>query len=172
MGAIKAVYDQTDIEEFWLLQNTVHVKDINLFEITFGMPGMSISYAFNEYENYCGKYVRNHLAALGEIPLARSKFQALYFESNFHLLYRLAAQEKGVGCIDNMFYTDNPENYITEIFGEKRFVEVGTYLDKYRSLDPRYYIGVDVESIRELPGAEDWAPQVVSFEVRGTENIE
>jgi hypothetical protein len=170
MGAIKAIYEQTDIEEFWLVQNTIEVFDTRVFPLAFSYTGKSISYAYNQFENYLGKYVRSTLDKV-EIPDTPSKHDALYQEFAFHIKYCEAESPDGlIGCIDPTFYTNNPDNYITPIFGEKRFVEIGEYLRKYRSLDPRYYQNVDIEKIRQLDGLEDWNPLVASFVVKGPED--
>lgn len=161
LGAIQAVYEQTDIEEFWFMQHSVQIIRPEVFDIAFYNKGKSISYAYNQFENYLGKYIRSTLDKV-EIPKAPTKWHALYYESQFHLTYCNAESEDGrILCIDENFYADNPNNYVDPKIN--RYVQVGQYLLKRRSLDPRYYGVEDLEAIRSIPGLEDWQPNVFKF---------
>lgn len=132
LGSIEAVYRHTPIEEFWLIQHTIEVLNPEFIDIGFSYKGRSISYGYNEFENYLGKYIRTTLDKTS-IPKVVDKWSALFYESEFHIGYS-KAEDNLILCIDPTFYSDNPDNYLGNIFGEYRFVEVGKYLLKRRSI--------------------------------------
>jgi len=131
LGAIEGVYKHTQIEEFWLIQHTIEITNPDIIPLGFYHKGISVSYASNLYENYLGKYIRKTLDKI-KIPEAQTKWEALYYESEFHNAYTQA--DGNVIYIDPTFYSDNPNNYLEEIFNELRFVEVGQFLRKRRSI--------------------------------------
>lgn len=128
LGAIQVMMDETDVDEFFLIQDTMEVIDLNLFWVAFGtLEGKSVSYD-ETFSHYCGKFRRKILNEM-KIPEVRSKVDAIKQEFEFGRAY--AALDKTL-VIDSKFGDFNLANYEEEKWGRNNIVLVGKYILKYK----------------------------------------
>lgn len=132
LGALKLVYENTDLSEMILLQDTIEILDPTVFEGLFeleGFKGRVVAYG-KHFLCYLGKYTRESLDKL-PIPTIRNKSDALYWEHGFtSMLFRT---EDEIMCFDTDFDDSNPKNYYDEKFGRKNLVLVSKYLVKRKN---------------------------------------
>jgi hypothetical protein len=135
MGAIQAIYDNLPwIKEFWLLQDSIVIKDIDIFTVTFEeLYGKSVSYAPNTFECYLGKWRRDILDNMQPFPQVTTKKEAIHWEHEFAAHY-FRYEGWNIPCLDWTFMSENPNNRIVGVLGEKRLLQVGAYIDKYKGI--------------------------------------
>lgn len=89
VGHIKWVYDNTDIERFIYLQDSFVIKDNSLVEEVFSREGSVCLMCSGPHpQSYTALYERSTLSKMTEIPFAKDKAEAMYWEENFILDYR------------------------------------------------------------------------------------
>lgn len=132
LGALKIVYDNTDLDEMFLMQDTMEVLDTSFFEGIFDLPGFQdkvVSYG-KHFTCYLGKYTRKALDKV-LIPTIRNKVDALYWEHGFcGVLFR---SEDEIMLFDEDFDDSNPKNYYEDKFDRSNFVLVSKYLIKRKA---------------------------------------
>lgn len=128
MGKIKWVYENTNIDEFFLLHDTVEIKDTSLFDEAFAMTGYS--YALSDHPTimgmFLGKYRREVLA---KFPLAetKTKREAVLQEITFNQTYS--------SFEPNMLVCDPPlrnTDIFEDKFGRKNMVLENKFIKKYK----------------------------------------
>lgn len=129
LGAIKHAYKQ-GFDEFVLLQDSVEVKDIYLFDMLFkSNKGWAMSLCNHPYHFGCylGKYRLETLKEL-EIPEVKNKLEAVEQEEVFTRNY--VSKEKKFKPLFVNFGTNT--TVFVEKFGEKRMVLENPYFIKYK----------------------------------------
>src|SRR5574342_812452 len=120
------MYEHTYYDEFFLMQDTVEIKDNSLFDrlfIDFLEHSVMISPKAN---SYLVKYCRNTLDKI-KIPSAKNKREAVNYEWDFwNLLY--FSQDSSVVLLPDL----GPENVFEEKFGKMRQKLENKYLIKYK----------------------------------------
>lgn len=135
IGAMKAVLDRTDLDEFWLFQDTVEITDPSFIVESFtSYAGISCSYMNNFMQFYLGKWGTDLLRKI-DITLPKTKMQAIKYEHTLANAYGSIVPPPGYTIIDPHFvYWNERTNYIDTLFDEDRFAVVGKYLIKRVSL--------------------------------------
>lgn len=142
MGAIKVIAEHTDLDEFWLLQDSIEVLNTGFMWDSFVKhPGKSCTYCKNPMQYYLGKWQTAIIKEMDNIPIPKNKEEAIYLEHEFYNMYRDTGEKLrilGTAILyDGTFDHKNKEaNYIEEIFGELRLCVVGKELIKRLSLSP------------------------------------
>lgn len=86
IGAIEQTLKVTDWDEFVVLQDTIEIKDQEVFEALFEVyKGRSVAYN-PHFQMYLGKYRREALEKM-ELPKVRSKIEAVRQEEIFAKQY-------------------------------------------------------------------------------------
>ena len=89
LGKIRFVYENTNIDEFFLLHDSCEVKDPSLFDLVFEKHrGESVAFSDHPvvFGMYLGKYRREILEKM-DIPIVRDKKGAIYWEEKFNIDY-------------------------------------------------------------------------------------
>lgn len=82
IGAIEKVLTETNWDEFILLQDTIEIKNVEIFRILFeDFAGYSVAYN-PHFQMYLGKYKREILNKL-TLPIVRDKIEAVRQEELF-----------------------------------------------------------------------------------------
>lgn len=127
LGAIKATLADTTWDEFILLQDTIEIKNTEVFRLMFEeFPGQSVAYN-PHFQMYLGKYRRDILNTI-TIPDVRSKVEAVRQEEIFAKLYQDADADLKVfnpNFKDETFYTS-----WEELFGRKNLRMEDDYIIK------------------------------------------
>lgn len=132
MGAIEAMLS-TDVDEFFFLQDSLLITDTTFLDIAFVQyEGHSVAFD-RHFSHYLGKYRREVLLSMGQLPRVSSKEEAIEQEFKFVQDY-VKYEWRDVPVIDDKFADDNPNNYWDEGWpGTRRnFVLVSPYLRKYK----------------------------------------
>lgn len=150
LGAIKSILKNTDLDEFWLFQDTVEILDTAFIEDTFiNHQNKSASYMLNFMQFYLGKWKTDVLRSMN-IPHPKDKMEAIRYEHSFANAYMEADSGEKI-CIDPLIGYDNKRsNYIDTMFGEERFAVVGKFLIKR--------ISVVNENFRADDGSNSFLP--------------
>lgn len=130
IGCIKWMYKHTDYDEFFLMQDTVEIKDTAIFDILFEQwAGVSICVA-PKANSYLVKYCREDLNKIN-IPTAHNKREAVNYEWDFWNYAYFVKSRTGVA---SPFILDSlgPENVFEEKFGKMRQKLENKYLIKYK----------------------------------------
>lgn len=141
MGAIDVITNHTDLDEFWLIQDTIEITNPWFIWDSFtNHAGKSCTYCQNPMQYYLGKWQTSIIKKM-QIPLPRTKEEAIYLEHEFYNMYRdIGNEENLLGDMiiyDSKFDHNNKEaNYLEDIFGEKRLCIVGNSVIKRLSLSP------------------------------------
>lgn len=132
VGAMQAVLLTTDLDEFWLFQDTVEIIDTTFITESFeGYPDVTVSYAGNFMQFYLGKWQTNILCQLN-LKAPKDKLEAIKYE---HVLSNEYVEKiGGYLTIDPVMSYKNRGNYIDSLFDEERFAIVARYLIKRISL--------------------------------------
>lgn len=127
LGKILFVYENfPEVEEFVLLQDSVHLKQTDWLDDVFNHDG-GVSFAERPYFMYLGKYRRETLEKVG-IPLVNSKKKAVEFESTWNELY--AKSEKNLITMFDLRDTETFRNHL----GRKNMIIENEYLIKYKHI--------------------------------------
>jgi hypothetical protein len=140
LGAIKAIVDHTDLDEFWFFQDTVEITNPSfIFQTLQEYSGVDTSYNKNHMQYYLGMWDANVLRKM-EIPIPRNKQDAIDYEWKFGNDYAIfkGGTDAPMGIvIDPTFnHLSEENNYLSTMFGEERLSVVGRYLIKRISLAP------------------------------------
>lgn len=167
LGALKIVYDNTDLDEMVLLQDTIEVLDPSVFEGIFTLYGdKCLSYG-TFFTCYLGKYTRKALDRV-TIPVIRNKDDSLYWEHAFAgMLFRT---EDIIYIFDANFEDLNPNNYYDDKFGRTNLVLTSKWLIKRKaSVGPP----MDQDTLDEQPELVNTAlavftPIIVEIKLTGS----
>lgn len=91
LGKIRWVYENTTLDEFLLLQDSVVIKDPKWLDEIFDIEG-SVSLSTKPYFMFLGKYVRTDLDKV-DIPVVNTKLEAITFEDSWTYKYKEAANK-------------------------------------------------------------------------------
>lgn len=127
LGKIKWIYDFTNLEEFFILHDTVEIKNTELFDLAFEYEG---SFALSNQPvpmgMFLGKYRRCVLDKMS-IPITKTKMEAVLQECAFNQEY--AKLETKMATIFNpIVNTDKFE----EKFGRNNMILENDYIKKYK----------------------------------------
>ncbi len=127
LGKIKWVRDHTDLDEFVFLQETLEVKNPEIFDLAFGAQ---VSYSFSNYPvdfgSYLGKYQTKYLKEM-EIPKIESKMDSVVQEVDFNNKYT------SISPYRTMTNPLNDKNGRVDYFlGRKNLIIENEYLIKYK----------------------------------------
>lgn len=117
LGAIKAVVERTDFDEFVLLQDTFEVKDQSFLDDCFQRPeSVALGPTFF---HYAGKWRRSVLEKL-TIPDVFTKKGSVHYEHTFSREYWLAEPD-GVYVLDPHFHDGEHQGFV-EMFGRQNML--------------------------------------------------
>ena len=127
LGKLKWVYDNTDIDEFFLLHDTVEIKDTGLFDLAFNYDGsFALSSQPVQMGMFLGKYRREILDKMS-IPLTKTKMEAVLQECAFNEQYS-KLESKMATIFNPLLNSDKFE----EKFGRKNMILENDYIRKYK----------------------------------------
>jgi hypothetical protein len=129
-GKLRWVVENTDIEEIFLLHDTVEIKDPVFFNDAFEKyegVGVALTDEPTIYGMFLGKYRREILSKI-EIPITKTKIEAVDAEMDFNKLYAENESRVVVYCPD----LRNTEVF-EEKFGRKNMVLENKYIKKYKA---------------------------------------
>ncbi len=128
VGKLKWVLNNTDIDEFIFLQDTVEVKDPRFIDICFARPeSVSICNYPSLFGCYLGKYKRSVLAKMN-LPDIKDKLGSVEYEMQIGRDYYKF--EKPFELFDDLRNVDN----FVEKFGHKVMKIENDYLIKYKTI--------------------------------------
>lgn len=127
LGAIQATLDNTTWHEFILLQDSIEIKDTEVFRLLFDeFPDQSVAYN-PHFQMYLGKYRRSVLEKM-HLPEVRTKAEAVRQEEIFARAYQDADKDTKIfnpNFRDEEFYTS-----WEEMFGRKNLRMEDEYIIK------------------------------------------
>ncbi len=121
LGKIKWIYENTTLEEFLFLQDSVVIKDISFIEDLMTKDG-SVSFSKRPFFMYLGKYSREDLERVG-IPEVKNKKDAVFHEANW-----------GKQITDKFLFELNDTNIFREHLGRMNMVIENEFLIKYKHI--------------------------------------
>ena len=128
VGKLKWVLDNTDLDEFIFLQDTVEVKNPKFIDIALALPqSVSICNHPSLFGCYLGKYKRAILEQM-DLPEIKTKLQSVEYEMQIGLDY--AKFEKPFPLFDDLHNVDN----FVDKFGHMVMKIENDYLIKYKSV--------------------------------------
>lgn len=153
LGAMKAIVDSTDLDEFWFFQDTVEITDPSFIFQTFKeCSGIDTSYNKNHMQYYLGMWDANVLRKM-EIPIPRNKQDAIDYEWRFGNAYAISKGGTNgpiwIGIDPTFNHLSEESNYLSMMFGEERLSVVGKYLIKRVSLAPENMIWINGKPFTE-----------------------
>ena len=87
LGKLRWIYDNTTVDEIFLMHDTVEIKDLSLFDIIFqDVKSVAITDRPCAYGMFMGKYLRSVLNKM-EIPITKTKLEAVEQEILFNNRY-------------------------------------------------------------------------------------
>lgn len=134
VGAILAVTEQTDLDEFFFFQDSIEITDPGFIEFAFSFPETA-SYHSNPMQFYLGKWKTDVIKRMPKVPLPTNKEEAIKLETEFYNLYGVTAGTFRVLILDKEFSMSNDSTYIETKFGEERICIRGHSLIKRFSLE-------------------------------------
>lgn len=130
VGAIRAALDKTKWEEFILLQDTIEIKDKNIFKVLFEeFKGQSVAYN-PHFQMYLGKYRRVILEQM-TLPQVRNKIEAVREEEGFTREYQRIDPDTKVFNPD--FRDENFYTCWEEMFGRTNMKMEDDYIIKRKA---------------------------------------
>lgn len=129
IGKIKWVLEYTNLDEFFLLHDTVEIKDPILFDIAF-KTNAGKSFALSGSPAYMGMYLgkyRREVLSQIEIPSVATKKEAVDQEIAFNQRY--AEKEQNKEMIEQPL---NNTNIFEDKFGRTNMVLENFYIKKYK----------------------------------------
>lgn len=124
-GALQALRDNTDLEEFILLQDTIEILNPGFFEKMFDMAG-SVAYG-PKFPFFLGKFRREVLEKV-EIPLTLTKHESIAAEGSF--LHTYMAAEPNMQVFDPLFYPVIDDEHVHMKWGRANLITENRYLIK------------------------------------------
>jgi len=117
LGAMKTIIDQTDLDEFLLLQDTFEVKDVSFIDIVFAREeSVALGPTFF---HYAGKWKRSVLEQM-EIPTVSTKKESVHWEHTFSRMYW---EIEPVWVFDPSFHDGEHKGFVTEFGRENMLLE-------------------------------------------------
>lgn len=129
LGKLKWVYDHTDVDEMFLLHDTLEIKDVSMFEEAFE-ECQGKSYALSDHPTYMGMFLgkyRREILDKMEIPITETKAEAVDQEELFNRRYSELEPYKVV--VDPPLVNGN---IFEEKFGRKNMVLENEFVKKYK----------------------------------------
>lgn len=127
IGAIRAALDHTDWDEFILLQDSIEIKNIEIFKILFDDYALqSVSYN-PHFQMYLGKFRREVLNKL-TLPVVRTKIEAVRQEELFTNEYKKV--DPNIVVFNPRFRDENFYSNWEEIWGRKNLKLEDEYIIK------------------------------------------
>jgi hypothetical protein len=128
LGKIKWIIENTKIEKFMFLQDSVVVKDHKLFELLEEDGSIALSSDPVPYGMYLGVYERKVLNKI-DIPIPKNKKEAIDYEISWTQAYCSAAKRVRI-AFDNL--SDRSATRKEVVFGRENLVLENDYLIKYK----------------------------------------
>jgi hypothetical protein len=128
LGKINWVFNNTTIERFFFLQDSVVIKDERLFDLLDENASIALSSDPSIYGMYLGIYEREHLAKI-DIPIPVSKREAIDFEISWTTKYCQAAKNVRIAFPD---LADRNADRKEIVFGRENLVLENDFLIKYK----------------------------------------
>lgn len=125
-GALQAIMDTTDLDEWLLLQDTVEILNPYFIERMFDTEG-SVTFG-PHFEHYLGKFRREVLEKI-VIPEVKTKWDAVQQEIHFLKAY-MEADDKGITTMFPDFTDKNFENNTERRWGRVNLKLENRYLIK------------------------------------------
>ncbi len=129
MGALRMAYENTDLDEMFLLQDTLIIKNAfdfcyNAFVVAQGRP----CYLNNQYKMFLCKYRRDALNAFQPLPRTTTKLESIAQEGLFNNAYFESEWTKGI-----MGQSLNDTGKFEEKYGKTRMVLENEYVIKWKA---------------------------------------
>jgi hypothetical protein len=128
LGKINWIFNNTTIERFFFLQDSVIIKDERLFELLDEKASIALTNDPSTYGMYMGVYERKHLAKI-DIPIPQSKREAIEFEMTWTAKYCQAAKNVRIAFPD---LADRNAVKKEIVFGRENLVLENDFLIKYK----------------------------------------
>lgn len=130
LGKIKWIYENTNLDKFLFLQDSVIVKNLDFFDLIESHNGsISINKDPSYYGCYLGVYEREVLNQMPEIPKVVKKSEAIYHEIYWNLQYVNHTKELTILFPE---LSDANAKKIEKKFGRENLVLENDYLIKYK----------------------------------------
>jgi hypothetical protein len=126
LGAISEAINEFKLDEFILLQDSIEIKNIELFDICFNEHEGKSVYFFNDFFCYAGKYRKEILDKLIPLPIITTKLDSIIQENDFNKKY-LEMENESI----NLFSLVDT-NIFEEKFGRKNMIIENNFLKKYK----------------------------------------
>jgi hypothetical protein len=129
LGKINWIFNNTKIERFMFLQDSVVIKNQSLFDLLFKDKG-SIALTNDPcmYGMYLGIYERQILAKI-EIPVPKSKAESIAYELSWTDKYCKEARNVRLAFTD---FSDSRSKRKQVLFGRENLVLENDFLIKYK----------------------------------------
>jgi hypothetical protein len=129
LGKINWIFNNTKIERFMFLQDSVVIKNQDLFDLLFKDKGsISLTNDPAMYGMYLGVYERSVLEKI-EIPVPKSKKESIEFELSWTDVYCKAARNVRLAFTD---LADSKAKRKEVLFGRENLVLENDFLIKYK----------------------------------------
>lgn len=128
LGKINWIFNNTTIERFFFLQDSVVIKDDRIFELLDETGSIALSKDPSIYGMYLGIYERKHLAKI-DIPIPQSKREAIDYEISWTSKYCQAAKSVRIAFPD---LADRNASKKEIVFGRENLVLENDFLIKYK----------------------------------------
>jgi len=129
LGKIKWVFENTKIQRFMFLQDSVVIKNQSLFDLLYKDKGsIALTNDPGMYGMYLGVYERKILEMV-DIPLPKSKAESIAFELSWTETYCRAARNVRLAFTD---LTDSRAKRKEVLFGRENLVLENEFLIKYK----------------------------------------
>lgn len=127
LGKLKWVYENTDIEDIFLMHDSIQVKDTSIFKAIFDdCQSIAITDSPCPFGMFWGKYKRSVLEHL-EIPVTKTKQEAVEQEMVFNQKYASSCEYKVI-CPE----IRNGEVF-EEKFGRTNMILENNYFKKFKA---------------------------------------
>ncbi len=128
LGKIKWMYENTNVDRFLFLQDSVVVKDKKFFDLIFSYPkSVAVSPCPTVFGMYLGIYSRDTLSQI-EIPKVNNKDEAIYYEMEWSNKY--CSIEKVPVLFPD--FIDHNNKGVIEKFGRPNLILENDYLIKFK----------------------------------------
>ena len=129
LGKINWIFNNTKIDRFMFLQDSIIIKDERIFELLYEDKG-SIALTNDPcmYGMYMGIYER-HVLEKVDIPIPKSKAESIQYELTWTEAYCKAARNVRLAFTD---LTDSRAKRKEVIFGRENLVLENDFLIKYK----------------------------------------
>jgi len=128
LGKINWLFNNTNLERFFFLQDSVVIKDERVFELLDDNASIALSSDPSIYGMYLGIYEREHLAKI-DIPIPKSKREAIDYEMSWTAKYCQAAKNVRIAFPD---LADRNATKKEIVFGRENLVLENDFLIKYK----------------------------------------